>query len=199
VRNLDDRVKKQVQSRVLYTLFAEFGTVEKLVVGSGSKLRGQAWVTFVDVNAAAAALRKRQGFVGSGTKAMLIEFAKHLHPLGFQPPADAPRAVLASGKRARDENDLGEDGSTLAKVAKSSTPFHILVCSGITESAQNEATLEAAFQDQAGFVELRLVAGKGLAFTEFKSVVDAQAALALLDGMQVTADYALQLTFGTEA
>ena len=61
IRNLDDRVQKTVQKRNLYLLFTEFGKVEKVLVGTGQKLRGQAWVTFAETTSAIEALRRRQG------------------------------------------------------------------------------------------------------------------------------------------
>ena len=197
VSGLDERVRKLTQRRLLYTLFVEFGRVEDVVVGTGNKLRGQAWVTFNDVNSAVEAMRKCQGLVMSATKKLNVEYATKLKPVGFQDPLPAPRAAPATGvKRGRDASGEGADEGCTKKIAKNNEPYHILVASGIPTAYENEATLEAIVQSHKGFSELRMgPLGRGVCFVEFTSVADAQAALSKLDGMKVDEDFSLDLTF----
>lgn len=197
VSGLDEKVRKLTQRRLLYTLFVEFGCVEDIVVGTGNKLRGQAWVTFGDVNSAVEAVRKCQGMVMSATKKLNVEYAAKLKPVGFQEPLPAPRtAPTAGAKRGREASDEGADEGAATKIAKNAEPYHILVASGIPSAYENEATLEVLVHSHKGFAELRMgPPGRGVCFIEFASVADAKAALPNLDGMEVDEDFTLDVTF----
>jgi U2 small nuclear ribonucleoprotein B'' len=222
VSNLDDHISKHVNKRMLYLMFSEFGTIQRIVMGNGARLRGQAWITFEDTPAATAALRARQGFVGSSMKALKISFANKLEPVGVQPIQPAPRvpsisvpsgdgdedpdtddgkamAISSSCKRPREDKDEQsnrddtEANGSISKITKSLIPHHILVCE--VPHVYDVSVMMRIFDGQCGLKDVRLVRDKGFAFIEFGDEIEAELAMKQLNGLQISPDFTLSLTF----
>ncbi|KAI9742726.1 MAG: tRNA(Ser) Um(44) 2'-O-methyltransferase, partial [Chaenotheca gracillima] len=62
VTNLPDKLRKQDLRLSLYTLFTTYGPVLDVVALKTMKMRGQAHITYRDVQASAQAMRALQGF-----------------------------------------------------------------------------------------------------------------------------------------
>jgi len=108
VNNLADKVKKAALKKALFGAFSAHGRVVAVVASKTADLRGQAWVSFADVPAAAAALRALQGFP-LYDKPLRIAFAREASdraaaaaPGAAGAPPRAPRA-----KRAREGEGEG--------------------------------------------------------------------------------------------
>lgn len=75
----------------------------------GQRCRGQAWVTFTDVDAAIRARDSRQGFATTDDKGMRIAFARMLQPIGFQPSKQAPKVEAEVGSKRGRQDDNAAD------------------------------------------------------------------------------------------
>ncbi|OHS96409.1 small nuclear ribonucleoprotein polypeptide B [Tritrichomonas foetus] len=75
IKNLDDKISVSELKRQLYCLFSFVGPVVDIEARKGAKTRGQAWVSFISVDAASIAMQRLQGFNLLG-KEMNISYAK---------------------------------------------------------------------------------------------------------------------------
>lgn len=62
INNLNEKTKLDELKKGLYTLFGQFGPIVDVCAKKTLKKRGQAFVVFQDIAAAATALRAMQGF-----------------------------------------------------------------------------------------------------------------------------------------
>lgn len=74
-RNLDDRIHQDALRANLYEFFISYGEVIAVQAIHSKKLRGQAFVTFRDINAASQAMKALQGAMFLD-KPIIIAFAK---------------------------------------------------------------------------------------------------------------------------
>lgn len=77
INNINDKITINILKKNLYLYFSQYGRVTHIVACKGMKLRGQAWVTFSDQVASAAALSGAQGFNFCGkhlVSALLITY-----------------------------------------------------------------------------------------------------------------------------
>ncbi|PVI03799.1 RNA-binding domain-containing protein [Periconia macrospinosa] len=75
VRQLSDKLQKSDLKRMLYMLFASYGVILDIVALKNEKMRGQAHITFRDIDSATQAMRALDGFNLCG-KEMQISYAK---------------------------------------------------------------------------------------------------------------------------
>ena len=61
INNLNEKIKKEVLKKSIYSAFSQFGKILDVTCCKGIRLRGQAWVCFADVASATNALRQMQG------------------------------------------------------------------------------------------------------------------------------------------
>ncbi len=97
----------------MYTiqLFSQYGKVQKITVRTGIKLRGQAWIAFDNIDAAANAMKGKQGFNFYG-KPLKISYSKSDTLL--KKSGDSENS---NKKRARDDDDIHHDGLKALKSA----------------------------------------------------------------------------------
>lgn len=62
INNLNDKLPKEQLKQSLYLLFSQFGTVLDVVALKTEKMRGQAWVSFLNEQNATDAKNRLQGF-----------------------------------------------------------------------------------------------------------------------------------------
>ena len=119
------------------------------------------------------------------------------------PRPKRPREETPSTKRSKaskvqssaEGNSNGADKS--AKLIVNNVPHRILFAQNLPEACTDQM-LASLFQQYAGFQEVRMVSGKGLAFIEFQDVVQAGIALQQLNGFQLSATDTLNLTYGNQ-
>merc|ERR1712110_584314 len=75
IQNLETKVNKNDTIRLIYTFFTQFGSVLDIVHSRHPKHRGQAYVSYRDLNASAMALRGAQNFPLAG-KPLKVAYAK---------------------------------------------------------------------------------------------------------------------------
>lgn len=75
VNNLNAKIKKQQLRKSLYNLFVTYGRVLGVIAMKGTKMRGQAFIVFDDIQNSTQALRALQKVVFYG-KPMRISYAK---------------------------------------------------------------------------------------------------------------------------
>lgn len=73
-------------------------------------------------------------------------------------------------------------------------PNNILFVENLTQDI-TESILTAVFSKYLGFKEVRLSQGKGIAFVEYDTEINAGAALLGLNNLHLTADCMLQISF----
>ncbi|KIM68585.1 hypothetical protein SCLCIDRAFT_1208779 [Scleroderma citrinum Foug A] len=75
VNNLNDKVNKEELRSQLYALFTTYGKTIDIVASKGPKMKGQAFVVFVDLASATTAMRACEGMIFYD-KPMRISYAK---------------------------------------------------------------------------------------------------------------------------
>ncbi|KAL2912546.1 hypothetical protein HK105_207944 [Polyrhizophydium stewartii] len=214
VRNLEERTKKKELRESLYQLFSQFGQVIDVVALKTMKMRGQAFVVFSDVSAAALAMRSLQGFP-LYDKPMSIAYAKT--------QGNAVRVV--SGKMLRrkgaaagdgDSDSDGEggalkrthagDGELGAKRMRENEEENededanvVLFVSQLPDT-ETEESLATLFGQYDGFKDVRVVPGRSdIAFVEYDTTTEAGKARSLLNGFQISPGRAISVEFAKKA
>jgi RNA recognition motif-containing protein len=207
INNINEKIKKEPLKKLLYMLFSQYGKVRQIVACKGIKMRGQAWIVFDNDSSAANALKGKQGFKLYG-KELRIQFAKaKSHEVarkeGLTVVKSAPTVGIAksSNKRARNADDDDDEADVPpakeAKLISNSTPNKILLVQNLPNSVTKEQ-LQQSFTGAAGLIDIRVVAGRGLAFVEFDNEGSAGIALQQLNGKPLAgSSSSLQLTFSS--
>ncbi len=160
------------------------------------KMRGQAFVIFKDVPAAAAALKSMQGFPFYD-KPMRIAFAKSDSDLiakmkgtFTERPKKAPGESKKAKKRAAKEAAIAQ-----GRAVGDAPPNQILFLTQLPEET-NEMMLSMLFNQFPGFKEVRLVPGRhDIAFVEFENEMQSAAARDALQGFKITPSAAMRINF----
>ncbi|PIA18021.1 spliceosomal protein [Coemansia reversa NRRL 1564] len=212
IRNLNDKIQKEVLKHALYGLCIAYGRVLDIVALKTMKMRGQAFVAFDDITAATAALRQLNGRRIFG-RPLQVEYALSKSNVVAQNDGsyrfNEPHKHMSAVERKRitdessEEDDIGpappatnEDYEATRdngddEVSPSSTLF-------ITNLPDNISidVLAGLFQKYAGFQEVRPVPGKrNMAFVEYATVDSASAARNVLNGFKLSADQPMRVAF----
>lgn len=222
VNNLNEKLKKGLLKKSLVAAFSPFGRVVDVVAMRGDRMRGQAWVVFDDPAHATVALNKMQGFPFFG-KNMRIAFAKKKSDFiakrdgTYRPreahggvkdeaaagPVEAAQAAApdegtaAQGtaqtgrKRAREEQGAE---APVKKRANVGAPNKTLFAEDLPAEC-NEFTLRMLFRSYRGFVEVRVVPERRVAFIDFEDEAHAGIALGALQGFSLTDTADLSLSY----
>lgn len=75
IKNLEESIKIDQLKEALTELFSEYGNIIDLVAKTNLKAKGQAFIVFDDIEAAARAIKDVQGFE-LFEKPMILDFAK---------------------------------------------------------------------------------------------------------------------------
>jgi RNA recognition motif-containing protein len=117
-------------------------------------------------------------------------------------PVDDGRPKKGSGqpaKRQKKADGAAPSAAPAAQLVAASNeppppPHRILFVENLPKEA-NDAMMGAIFGNYPGFTEARVVAGKGVAFIEFKEVFQAQTAHDGMQNFQISQDQRLRITF----
>ncbi|KAJ8608428.1 hypothetical protein CTAYLR_010330 [Chrysophaeum taylorii] len=204
INNLNEKIKKEVLKKSLYSVFSQFGKILDIVCCRGIRLRGQAWVVFAEVGSATNALRQMQGFPFYD-KPMRIAFAKvksdivakidgTFKPREKRKRAEPPPAPPPPPKPQQTSDEPRPQKKTSVE-PHNSTPSNVLFAQELPDDC-TDMMLAMLFQQYTGFKEVRMVPGKkGIAFVEFADDVQASLALAALNGFKLTPNDSLNLAF----
>ncbi|CAI5758847.1 unnamed protein product [Candida verbasci] len=179
VNNLNDRVSLTILNNELLNLFNKYGEIKQIKTGKTMKLKGQAFIVFKsneDANKAIEGLQNHELF----SKPMRIVYAKHNSDL-INDKETIKQRKLAKKKEATKPNpkkrklqdkENQEDKEKKKKKAsdtnewKKLPPNHILLLQNITE---NSSELDSTFEELEGFINIRFVKVRNLAFIEFEN------------------------------
>ncbi|KAL6200435.1 hypothetical protein ACLB2K_030216 [Fragaria x ananassa] len=217
IKNLNEKVKKEELKRSLYCLFSQYGKILDVVALKTPKLRGQAWVAFLEVTSASNAVRQMQNFPFYD-KPMRIQYAKTKSDCiakeeGSFVPRDKKRKQeerAADRKRRTEEGPQSapaNGGATENGVRTSSyrkghpnaketaAPNNILFIENLPYETTSDM-LEVLFKQFPGFKEVRMIDAKpGIAFVEYEDDIQSSMAMQSLQGFKVTPQSPITISF----
>jgi len=224
VKRISEKMRLGSMKKSIFAHFAQFGQILEIRINRDIKRRGQAWVTYENVENASKAKQSLQGNYIFGTP-IKIEFAKSLNHLslkmnGFFNPYGR-KACRLSDEEARKlafghipyhwDYDMNDDQDILTHKAMTSVetrtksepmvqniamqpPNKILFVQQIPESFTKDI-IESFFSPFDGFVEVRISDLKGIAFVEYENEFYSANALSLLNGIDIGEGKSLFIQF----
>ncbi|XP_016962061.1 U1 small nuclear ribonucleoprotein A [Drosophila biarmipes] len=203
INNLNEKIKKEELKKSLYAIFSQFGQILDIVALTTLKMRGQAFVIFKEIGSASNALRTMQGFPFYD-KPMQIAYCKtdsdivaklkgtfKERPKKVKPPKPAPGADEKKDKKKKPSSAENSNPNTQTE----QPPNQILFLTNLPEET-NEMMLSMLFNQFPGFKEVRLVPNRhDIAFVEFTTELQSNAAKEALQGFKITPTHAMKITF----
>ncbi|KAH8409268.1 hypothetical protein KR009_011675 [Drosophila setifemur] len=203
INNLNEKIKKEELKKSLYAIFSQFGQILDIVALKTLKMRGQAFVIFKEIGSASNALRTMQGFPFYD-KPMRIAYSKSdsdivaklkgtykERPKKIKPPKPAPGAEEKKDKKKKPTSSENSNPNTQTE----QPPNQILFLTNLPEET-NEMMLSMLFNQFPGFKEVRLVPNRhDIAFVEFTTELQSNAAKEALQGFKITPTHAMKITF----
>ncbi|XP_008231198.1 PREDICTED: U2 small nuclear ribonucleoprotein B'' 2 isoform X2 [Prunus mume] len=216
IKNLNEKIKKEELKRSLYCLFSQYGKILDVVALKTPKLRGQAWVAFLEVTSASNAVRQMQNFPFYD-KPMRIQYAKTKSDCiadadGSLGPKEKKKKQddKAERKKRGDEGQQSamENGATAENGGRTASsrqgnpnaheaaaPNSILFIENLPHETTS-AMLELLFKQYPGFREVRLIEAKpGIAFVEFEDDIHSSMAMTALQGFRITPQNSMAISF----
>ncbi|KAH8289320.1 hypothetical protein KR054_003853 [Drosophila jambulina] len=203
INNLNEKIKKEELKKSLYAIFSQFGQILDIVALKTLKMRGQAFVIFKEIGSASNALRTMQGFPFYD-KPMRIAYSKSdsdlvaklkgtfkERPKKIKPPKPTVGADDKKDKKKKPTSTENSNPNTQTE----QPPNQILFLTNLPEET-NEMMLSMLFNQFPGFKEVRLVPNRhDIAFVEFTTELQSNAAKEALQGFKITPTHAMKITF----
>ncbi|TMW47988.1 hypothetical protein DOY81_006927 [Sarcophaga bullata] len=203
INNLNEKIKKEELKKSLYAIFSQFGQILDIVALKTLKMRGQAFVIFKEIASASNALRTMQGFPFYD-KPMRIAYSKtdsdvvakmkgtfKERPKKQKPPKPVAPVEEKKDKKKKASNAENANPNTQTE----QPPNQILFLTNLPEET-NEMMLSMLFNQFPGFKEVRLVPNRhDIAFVEFATELQSNAAKEALQGFKITPSHAMKITF----
>ncbi|CUM67614.1 uncharacterized protein PRCAT00005314001 [Priceomyces carsonii] len=166
INNLNEKVSINTLENALRSNFEKYGTIIQITAHKSLKRKGQAFITFNNIEASKEALTRLQGHK-LFDKVLKIDFAKSNSDNYF---TDIKQESVESRKRQRIEKRAKEDERP-KKVVKikdwQSLPSHNILLAQNLKPGANIEDLNAFFEEFQGFINARFVKVRNLAFIEF--------------------------------
>jgi len=222
INNLNEKIKKEELKRALHERCSQYGSILDIVALKTLKMRGQAFVVFRDISAAADAIRELNSFMFFG-KPMKVHYAKsksdavakldntyvekERKPKPEKRKAEDHPEKKKSNKRQELYNASGmssgmnqSGGMGLAgPFTGANPPNNILFVQNLPEEC-TPLMLSMLFQQFLGFREARLVNGKpGIAFVEFETEMMAGVAMNALNNFKITQQNLMQISYAKKS
>ncbi|KAJ3300192.1 hypothetical protein HK104_003420 [Borealophlyctis nickersoniae] len=188
----------------LKTIFGEYGNILEVKYKRNVKMRGQAFLTFENLESAKKAVAEVKGFPLFG-QPMDVQFARDRSLMLSKQDGTLEehqrRRAEEKAKRAAEPKKPKPQGSSGGGMYGFNVPDEFLPPNSILfvqnlPPETNEIILAALFKQFQGFKEVRLVPGKSdIAFVEYDSELQSAAAKAALHGFKITQDKAIKVTF----
>ncbi|OUM69922.1 hypothetical protein PIROE2DRAFT_37868, partial [Piromyces sp. E2] len=206
--------------KALYYLFSQYGRVVDVVALKTMKMRGQAFIVYREITEATKAMRSLQGFP-LFDKPIKIDYAKtrsnklnvldgeykldesntqSIYSQIFSESKFSQGVTTVSRKREHEEDDQANKKMALDKTEEEEEeenviPNRILFLQNLPIDVTDKM-LSYLFVQYPGFKEIRLVPGKpDIAFAEYENELQAQTALKVLDGFNITPENAMKVEF----
>ena len=173
---------------------------------SSLRRRGQAWVIFESIAQSQAAMDDQQSQLLFGKK-MRISFSRNMSDIARVRKGLGPRLKelhqqrSSSAKQSNTETSGSTDTffKTLTTVPKANNPNaynppnRTLFVENLSEAATNEDMIQL-FSSYPGFVDARVIQGRGVGFIEFEDDHKSQVALSRLQGFELEKDRVLMIS-----
>jgi RNA recognition motif-containing protein len=191
VNNLNDKVSLVKLKHELKLMFAKYGDIVLITAHKNLKMKGQAFITYNDIQAAENAVKSEANTVLFG-KPLRITFARS-NSDAFHTLIAKDDSVVEARKQAKAEKNSrkrkAEPTTSKAKRAKTVDwsklpPNKILLLQNLSSSI-GPNDVEPIFESFGGFVNIRLLKIRNLAFIEFDSETDATTCLNEIDKNQL--------------
>ena len=179
IKNLNDKISVNELKRELYCLFSFVGPVVDIEARKSAKTRGQAWVSFISVEAATIAMQRLQGFNLLG-KDMVISYSKS--------KSKTINDYIESLKKDEVVDNEDEDEEPAPKETAT------LRVDGYPPKI-NHTVLSILFRQINGFKKAELK--ENFTIVYYDNPQNAAEALAKFQGFKVAGDYRLSLTYYT--
>lgn len=215
VRNLNERVTPEALKKALQVVFEPLGALAEIRVRSAFRMRGQAFISFEDADAAAKAAAAMNGFE-LFAKPMDVALAKERADvltkadgtyvprerrraealaLAEQNGSEADRAPGARGNGAAELGGAPAPGARAPSAAQGNEPNEKLFLQGLPADLDGPS-LQMLFQQFGGYKEARTVPGRvGIAFVEFATAAQAAIALDRLQNFKLSDEHLMQISF----
>ena len=204
VHNLNEKIQLYTLKKMLYMLFKQFGNVVEIRASKGNKKRGQAWISFDNIDNAMRALKKRQNF-NFFDKPLQIEFARVKSDIlskvdGTYVPRDRKERYTMKSRNKRKLHDNQNDDNASKKSTKgedistNNIPHNIIFAQKLPTDC-TPFMIDSVFQNCTGFQGVRIVPGnRGMAFIDFSNEFYAGEAINNLNNTKI-GDSQCWLTF----
>lgn len=199
-RNLNDRIGITKLRKALLDKFTPFGTIQEIFLHKSLKRRGQAWVLFEKYEDALNAKDALQN-ITLFNRQLMIAFARSKSDLiakadgSFVPRKKKPIArTMATKHRV---NAFGDSYNTLetpthtqqlVSVNQTIMPNKTLFVEDLKTEEVNQDVLTPLFGGVPGFIEVRVIPGRMVAFVDYDSIENATNAKNLFDGFHLVND-----------
>ncbi|KAJ3232791.1 hypothetical protein HDU78_006852 [Chytriomyces hyalinus] len=208
VRNLNEKIALKTIKKSLDAIFSGFGEIIQIRAKSNITLRGQAFVTYKNVDSATKALGEVQGFPLFSLP-LDIQYARDRNFIFSEADGTLEehkkKRAIEKAEKAKEPKKARSDVPTLGATgwfpggapmpAEFLPPNSILFIENLPTETTDEKLAEL-FKQIPGFKEVRLVPGKSdIAFVEYE--VEAQATLAKqqLNNFQILPDREIRVSY----
>jgi len=223
INNLNEKIKKEELKKALHERCSQYGSILDIVALKTLKMRGQAFVVFKDISAAADAIRELNTsmFFGKPMKAHYAKsksdavakldntyVEKERKPKPEKRKAEDHRNSEKKKSNKRQElynssgmSGLGQSGGMgmPGPFTGANLPNNILFVQSLPEEC-TPLMLSMLFQQFPGFREARLVPGKpGIAFVEFETDMMAGVAMNALNNFKITQQNLMQISYAKKS
>ncbi|KAI9360811.1 U1 small nuclear ribonucleoprotein A [Zopfochytrium polystomum] len=208
IRNLNERISLKIIKNSLDAIFSTFGEILEIRAKHNIRLRGQAFVTYRELESASNALNKVQGFPLFGLP-MDIQYARDTNFIFSKEDGTLEehkkRRAEEKERREKEPKKPRQDAPTLGATgwfpggapipAEFLPPNSILFVENLPPETTQDI-LTALFQQFAGFREVRLVPTKtDIAFVEYDTEAQATLAKQQLNLFKIQADREIKVTY----
>lgn len=220
IQHLNEKIPKEELRKALYYLFSQYGRVVDVVALKTMKMRGQAFIVYRDITEASRAMRALQKFP-LFDKQIKIDYAKtrsnilnvlegeykiddsnkqQTYAQLFTEARFSVGVTTVPKKRDHEEDDQKSKKVATGKMEvddneENVIPNRILFLQNLPMDITDKM-LSYLFVQYPGFKEIRLVPGKpDIAFAEYENEIQAQTALKVLDGFNITPTNAMKVEF----
>ncbi len=179
LRNLNDKINKNLLKETLYLLFSQYGTVIDIVALKTMKMRGQAFICFSQLQEAMNAYQQLQDKSIFG-KPVKIEYSQQ----------NSSKLDVYNGNYVlKEESDVDMD---MEDIEFSS---NVLYVKNLPSDASDDM-LALLFQQYEGFIQVRLVPGKtDVAYIDYQTEDHAKTAKAVLNNFLITKNKPMHIEF----
>lgn len=200
INNLNHRIHVEDLKKNLFEFFVPYGSILDIVCKKNQTMCGQAFIVYTDITASTNAFRGLQGKEFLGRKVRISYAKTKSDATTLRDGTYKPRPKLTSFDVAM--ADVSKDAAKEPKKEiKIIASRNLVVFTLFVENMPEEVTDKALgilFRQYPGFVEVRLIEGRQVAFVDFLQEIQAETAMKGLQGFLITPEKGLKISFAKE-